>query len=111
MEPPGTAAPAPLPLACTLSPDDGSARMRRWQQLTATAGATARRAGHRLEVSYRAGPGVRPELEALAAAEAQCCSFVTWAVRAQRDRVFLQVTAAPGSPDDLTPIAVLFGAT
>lgn len=110
MELPGPASHAELPLACTLGPDDGPARLRRWQHLADTAAPSARRVGHRLEVRYQPGPGVREELEALAAAEARCCSFVAWAVTADGALV-LHVTANPGTPDDIAPIASLFGAS
>jgi len=65
--------------------------------------------GHQLVVAYRPEPGVREELEALAAAERQCCSFVAWTVSQEVDRIVLHVTADPGSPDDVAAIATLFG--
>lgn len=65
-----------LPLACTLGPEDGQARMRRWQQLHEDASPVARLNAGRLEVWYQSGPGVRAELSDLAA-EQTCCSFVT----------------------------------
>ena len=73
-----------LPIACTLGPNEGSVRTRRWEALAATGRTSARRRGHRLEVRYEPGPGVREELEALAAAERRCCSFVAWEVREER---------------------------
>jgi len=103
------AAAAELPLACTLGSDDGAARMARWQRLADTATPSPRRAGHQLEVRYQPGPGVREELEALAAAEAKCCSFVAWAVTQDGDQAVLHVTADPRTPDDVAPIAALFG--
>ncbi len=102
------AAAAELPLACTLAPHDGATRTARWQRLADTATSSTRRAGHQLEVRYRLGPGVREELEALAAAEAKCCSFVAWAVTQDGDHAVLQVTADPRTPDDVAPIAALF---
>lgn len=107
---PGSADRTELPLACTLGPDDGSARLRRWQHLADTANPSSRRDGHQLEVHYQPGPGVREELEALAAAEAQCCSFVAWSVTQDGDHPILRVTAEPDTPDDVAPIAALFGA-
>jgi hypothetical protein len=53
---------------------------------------------------------VQGELEALAAAERRCCSFVTWAVSKEDDLVVLNVVAAPERPDDIAAIAALFGA-
>ena len=101
---------AGMPVACTLSPHDGAARMRRWEALSETGRPSARRRGHLLEVRYQPKLGLRQELEALAAAEQQCCSFVAWNVSQDRDHVVLQVAADPGAPDDVAPIASLFGA-
>jgi hypothetical protein len=70
----------------------------------------ARRRGHVLEVRYQPKLGIREELEALAAAERECCSFVSWAVSQDQDHVVLHVTADPSAPDDVAPIAMLFGA-
>lgn len=100
-----------LPLACTLVADEGAARMDLWQRLVGTATPSAHRAGHRLEVRYEPGPGVREELQALAEAEATCCSFVAWAVTQDGDHPILHVTADPRTPDDVAPIAALFGLT
>ncbi len=97
-----------LPVACTLGSDDGRARMLRWQQLADRANPAARRSGHRLEVRFEDGPGVQQELELLAAAEQQCCSFVTWAVATNEP--VLHVTAPVDNPDAVEPIALLFGA-
>lgn len=109
METAGNATGAELPLACALGPDDGAARMRRWQALADQGRPTARRSGHRLQVRYEPEPGVREELEALAAAERQCCSFVAWDVTQEGQNPVLYVTADPNAPDEVAPIAVLFG--
>ena len=106
----GNAAGAKLPVACTLGPDDGRARMRRWQALAKKGRPSARRSDHRLEVRYQPEPGVRDELDALAAAERQCCAFVAWDVSQDGHYPVLYVTADPSAPDDVAPIAALFGA-
>jgi hypothetical protein len=106
----GNAAGAELPIACSLGADEGPERMRRWQALAEKGRPSARRSGHRLEVRYQPEPGVRDELEALAAAERQCCAFVAWEVRQDGHHPVLHVTADPGAPDDVAPIAALFGA-
>jgi hypothetical protein len=54
---------------------------------------------------------VLSELRALASAEAECCSFVTWTVSQEHDDVILRVAADPERPDDVAGIASLFGAT
>lgn len=99
-----------LPIACTLGPDDGAERMRRWQNLADRAQTSASRTGGVLNVTYHPGPGVEEELTALAAAEQECCSFVTWVVTQEGDGPVLCVTAKADSPDDVAPIAALFGA-
>jgi hypothetical protein len=99
-----------LPLACTLGVTDGAERSRRWRKLAADAAPVAGRTEGRLEVRYQPGPGVLDELLALAAAEAECCSFVAWAVTEQAGDPTLVVSAPPGEPDRIEPIALLFGA-
>jgi hypothetical protein len=100
-----------LPLACNLGPHDGPARLRRWQHLADTANPIAVRDGPQLKVRYEPVPGVHEELEALAAAEAECCSFVSWSVAQDGAAPLLLVTADPDTPDAVEPIAALFGAS
>lgn len=107
---PDTAERGELPLACTLGPDDGPARLRRWQRLHDTAAPVARLVGGDLEVRYRPVPGVLEELENLAAAEQVCCSFVAWAVTETEGQPILRVAPAE-APEAIGPIAVMFGAT
>lgn len=99
-----------LPIACTLGPNDGLTRMRRWQALAAAAHPTASRDGRTLEVHFEPGEGIYAELVALATAEQDCCSFVTWTVTDEGGHPVLRVLAEPDSPDDVAPIAALFGA-
>ena len=106
----GKSEPAGLPVACALGAADGAERRQRWEALSATGRPVARRCGHQLVVAYQPEPGVHEELQALAAAERVCCSFVAWDVRTEAEHVVLRVTADPGSPDDVAAIAALFGA-
>ncbi len=98
-----------LPVACTLGPDDGPARMHRWERLHRSAGPVAVLRGRALVVTYQASPGVLTELTELAAAEQVCCSFVAWTVGAEDGLPVLRVTAPPGAPEAVQPIAGLFG--
>lgn len=102
-------APGDLPVACSLGPDDGPERLRRWRQLADRAKPVAIRDGARLTVRYEPAPGVLEELQALATAEAECCSFVTWSVGEYGTTPVLLVTAANDTPDAVTPIAAMFG--
>lgn len=99
-----------LPLACTLGATDGAERSRRWRQLAADAAPVTRRTEGRLEVRYQPGPAVLDELRALAAAEAECCSFVAWAVTLQAGDPTLVISAPAGEPDRIDPIATMFRA-
>ena len=85
--------------------------MRRWQVLVDANNPIASRDRGTLEVRFEPGVGVLDELASLAAAEQQCCSFVTWAVTEDNGRPLLRVLAKPESPDDIAPIAALFGAS
>jgi hypothetical protein len=94
-----------LPIACTLGLDDGAARMQRWRALSAQGHPSARRDGDRLVVRYRDDQGVREELDALAAAERQCCSFADWGVAQEGGHVVLRIAS---SPDGIASLAELF---
>ena len=100
-----------LPVACTLGPEDGAERMRRWHQLAERAAPTARRVAHQLDVRFQPGPGVHAELQALAAVEQQCCAFLVWTVTEDSGQPVLHVTAPPDQSDDIEAIASLFAAT
>ena len=99
-----------LPIACSLGPGDGAERMRRWRVLVGAANPIASRGGRILEVRFQPGAGILDELVALAAAEQECCSFVTWTVTDDAGTPVLRVLAKPDSPDDVARIASLFGA-
>jgi hypothetical protein len=85
--------------------------MRRWKQLGERATPIARRTGGELEVRFQPGPGIREELEALAAAEAQCCAFVDWTVVVDGGQPVLWVTAPEDRPGDIESIARAFSVT
>lgn len=102
---------AALPVACTLGPSDGPARLQRWQHLHQTAAPTAQLTDGQLEVRYQPGPEVLTELQQLVAEEQLCCAFVSWVVTEDRGQPVLYVTAPASSPQDIEPIAAMFTAT
>jgi hypothetical protein len=106
----GPAPASDVPLACTLGPVDGRARLRRWQRLNESAAPSARVVAGVLQVRYQPGPGVQGELADLAAAEQTCCSFVSWSVTNSDGQPVLQVSGPAGAPDAVAPIAAMFGA-
>lgn len=94
-----------LQIACSLTASKGAARIARWRALAADQCQGLRREGDRLVVRFRRRPGVREELDALAAAERECCSFAEWEVTQDADHVVLTVRS---EPDGLATVAALF---
>jgi hypothetical protein len=99
-----------LPIACTLGPDDGAARMQRWEAVSTKARLSARHSGHLLEVRYQPAPGIREESHALVAAERNCCSFAQRELSDNEDAVVLRIMVHPERQDDIVAIAGLFRA-
>ena len=78
----------------------------RWQAL-ADRRVGVRRDPHQVVVLYRPGAGVREELDALAAAERECCSFAEWDVTQDTDHIALTIRS---EPHGLAAITELFAA-
>jgi hypothetical protein len=100
--------PIDLPIACTLGGSEGPERLKRWRALSARGVPTVTREADALVVAYPSTPGTREELELLAHAERECCSFAEWDVQPAADHVLLRITAGT---EGLAAIAPLFGAT
>jgi hypothetical protein len=96
-----------LPVACTLGPADGRDRIAQWRALRERAGAEVRREGAVLTLRFEPQPGVLEELSGLAAAEAECCGFVTW--HAALDDGAPTLTVTGDDPAAVDAIAALFG--
>jgi hypothetical protein len=102
------AEPTELPIACTLGAADGAARLRRWAALVDRFPPRAERSGNQLGIRWRLdAPGAR-ELQGLAAAERECCSFVTWSVGHDGADTLLLITAPADRPEVLAAVASLF---
>jgi hypothetical protein len=79
-----------LPVACTLGATDGAARLARWRALS-DARLNVQRTPDRVVVLYESRPDVHKELEALVAAERECCSFAEWELTRDSEHVALRV--------------------
>jgi hypothetical protein len=77
-------------IACSLSDDERGTRRERWQRLDVVERVLT---DDGLRLVFRREPGVEAELEALAAAERECCAFATWSVSAGEGDVVLEVGA------------------
>jgi hypothetical protein len=84
--------------------------MRRWQALASKAPPRARRTDNRLEVRWHLDADGAIELDLLAAAERECCSFLSWTVTHAGPDSVLTITADPSRPGDVATIAALFAA-
>lgn len=87
----------------------GRRRLQRWQHLHRIA--APQLTDGELQVRYQPGPKVLAGLQDLVAEERVCCAFVRWAVNEDTGQLVLRVTAPPGSPQDIEPIAAMFAAT
>jgi hypothetical protein len=92
-----------LPLACTLLDTDGAARLARWRALS-DARLGVQRLPDELVVRYRPQPGVAHELEALVAAERECCSFADWQLTQDSEHLLLRIRS------DAQGLAAIVGA-
>ncbi len=86
-----------LPIACSLDAGEGGERLARWRDLAVKGSPAVRRESTQIVVRYRRRPGVLDELEALAAAERQCCSFAEWHVIRDSEYAELHIRSDPES--------------
>src|SRR3954454_2096939 len=78
---------AALPIACALGASDMSQRLAEMAALGAAALLDVRHVGRHAELRFAARTGVRERVEAVVAAESECCAFLTMRVTgAGRDR-------------------------
>ena len=98
-----------LPVACTLTPPEAPARVRRWQRLQERAAPQTDLQPGRLEIRYLPADGVLAELRDLVDAERECCSFVTWEVGTVDGRPTVRVTAPGAGPEAVLAVAAMFG--
>jgi hypothetical protein len=97
-----------LPLACTLSPAQGTDRLRRWQDLGDDVRGAVWNGRLSLRVTYQAS--ALGSLEPLVRAEQHCCAFLDWSLASSGGELVLTVEAPEAAKDELDRIAVLFGA-
>jgi hypothetical protein len=96
-----------LPIACTLGVGDRAERMARWRALSPSRRPGYGRETDELIIRYQLRSGVREELEALVAAERECCAFADWEVSLDAGDVLLRVRS---TPDGVAAIAAMFEA-
>lgn len=86
--------PAGPPVACSLTRAGLAEQAGRWERLAARALTGQEKTADGVRLSFRPERGTERELRALAAVEAECCSWATWTVRASATQLVLDVRAA-----------------
>jgi hypothetical protein len=102
------AEPKYTPVACSLGQSDLAERAGRWSELAGRALAQVSQTERGLRLIFGAAPGVADELQALAAAERECCAFATWSVRAADGELVLEVSG--DSPEAVIAVQGMFAA-
>jgi hypothetical protein len=85
-----------LPIACSLEAGGLAARLAEAALLGGEALLSSERRGARFVLRFRAVPGIRRRLEALIAAEAECCPFLELELARDGRSLVLAVSAPPG---------------
>jgi hypothetical protein len=85
--------PSELPIACSLNASEFPARLAEMADLGRAALIDARTEPTRAQLRFTAGAGVRARVEAIVAAESQCCAFLTMRVSDEADTVVLTIDA------------------
>lgn len=88
----------PLGAACALTNGQAGGRRARWQAVLADGGARTEAVDGGVRVRLDARPGIRERLEALVAAERNCCAFADWTVEAGAEGLRLDVRVPGGDP-------------
>lgn len=88
---------AELPIVCSLNATDLSARVAQVAELGREALLGSCITATHAELRFAAGEGVRARVDAIVAAESQCCAFLTMRVADDADDVMLTIDAPSGA--------------
>jgi hypothetical protein len=92
--------PAAVPLACCLGPEEQSSRLADMRSLGQAALLDAETGPRKAVLRFAASEETRTRLQRLIAAEASCCAFLDFTVRADDDPIVLTILA----PEDAEPV-------
>jgi hypothetical protein len=94
------------PIACTLSAADLSARLGEMKRLGQDALLSVDGAG---TLRFRADGDTRARLEAIVAAEAECCPFLDMGLREEAGAIVLEIRAPQGAEPVVADMVSAFG--
>ena len=89
----------PLPIACTLSATDLRARAEELRALGGDGLLDASEDGGRAVLRFRPDPSIRERVEAVVAAESECCAFLHFEVEHGDDATVLTISAPNGGAE------------
>ena len=97
-----------LPIACSLSATELPARREQMDALGRDALLRARVDAAHAELRFTDEPGIRERVLAFAAAESECCAFLTMRVDADTEAVVLSIDATEGAEPVLRELVDAF---
>jgi hypothetical protein len=97
-----------LPIACTLDAGDYRVRLDDMAAVGRAALIDADATPRRASLRFAADTGVRERVDALVAAESQCCAFLAMTVTEEADIIVLTVEAPDGAAPVLAEIVEAF---
>jgi hypothetical protein len=103
--------PTDPPIACSLTAVEMPVRLAEMAAVGRSALLDVETAGASAALRFRPGARTRRRLEAIVAAESDCCRFLKMALTEDRDALLLAITAPPGGEPVLEELVGAFSAT
>jgi hypothetical protein len=97
-----------LPIACSLTAAELTVRRAQIAELGRDAPVAAHVDGRRAALRFGDEPGVRERVERFAAAEAECCAFLTMHIDETEGEVRLSIDAPEGAEPVLAELVAAF---
>lgn len=95
------------PIACTLASGDPATQRERWLRLGSAAIVERAETEDGLRLTFRADPGVEPELASLVAVERDCCAWAEWRLEQDAETLTVDVRS---TGDGITALHGMFTA-
>jgi hypothetical protein len=96
---------SPLPIACSLPHEQYAARSDQWNAVAAEALIEAGKTSSGAVQRYRASDRVERELKELIRLEGECCPFLGFDLKREKDEIVLEVTGPDQASDLLADFA------
>ena len=95
----------PLPIACTLSATDLRARGEELRALGGDGLVDVSENAERAVLRFRADPAIRERVEAIVAAESECCAFLDFQLEHRDEASVLTISAPNGGAEMVHELA------